>query len=241
MSPRRWPKAAREILFVPNGSPYYRGKFGRRMSIMVARVIETGLPMVYLNQVGGQDDLMYDGGSFVLNPRGRLMVQLPLFEECIAHVDLAETADRLAARSRATRPAFPDEWEQDYRVMVETLRDYLRKCGFSKVLLGLSGGVDSALVATIAADAIGPENVRAVMLPSEYTSAHSLEDATRVAEHLGLRLDTVPISGPRAAVTEALAPLFDGLAARPHRREHPVPPARPAADGAVEQVRRDAA
>jgi NAD+ synthase len=198
-----------QVLVVPNGSPYYRGKFARRMSIMVSRVVETGLPMAYINQVGGQDDQMYDGGSFVLNRRGRLAVQMPLFEEAIAHVDFDETDDGWVARE-GEKASFPDEWEQDYRVMVETLRDYLRKTGFGKVLLGLSGGVDSALVATIAADAIGPENVRAVMLPSRFTSAHSLEDAAAVAGALGLRLDTVPISGPQEAVGEALAPLFEG-------------------------------
>ncbi len=108
------------------------------------------------------------------------------------------------------RAVLPDEWEQDYRAMVLSLSDYMGKCGFSKVLLGLSGGIDSALVAAIATDALGPENVRCVMLPSEFTSAHSLEDAAAVARALGCRLDTVPISGPRAAVTTALAPLFEG-------------------------------
>ncbi|MCR8726625.1 NAD+ synthase [Frigidibacter sp. ROC022] len=207
--PETLAESGAEMLFVPNASPYYRGKFGRRQSIMVARVIETGLPMVYLNQVGGQDDQMYDGGSFVLNPGGRLAVQLPVFDEALAHVDFERTEQGWRAKEGG-KAAFPDEWEQDYRVMVETLRDYLRKCGFGKVLLGLSGGVDSALVATIAADAIGPENVRGVMMPSEYTSTHSLEDAQAVADALGLRYDTIPISGPRAAVSEALAPVFAG-------------------------------
>jgi NAD+ synthase len=207
--PEALAESGAQILFVPNGSPYYRGKFDRRMSIMVSRVVETGLPMVYLNQVGGQDDLMYDGGSLVLNPGGHLALQLPVFDEAIAHVDFTETATGWRA-DEGPKARFPDEWEQDYRVMVETLRDYLRKTGFTKVLLGLSGGIDSALVATIAADAIGPENVRAVMMPSEYTSEHSLEDARLVADHLGLRYDTLPISAPRAAVTEVLAPLFDG-------------------------------
>jgi NAD+ synthase len=207
--PEALAESGAEVLFVPNGSPYYRGKFARRMSIMVSRVVETGLPMAYVNQVGGQDDLMYDGGSFVLNRRGRLAVQMPLFEEAVAHVDFDRTDDGWVARD-GDKASFPDEWEQDYRVMVETLRDYLRKTGFSKVLLGLSGGVDSALVATIAADAIGPENVRAVMLPSKFTSRTSLEDAEAVATALGLRLDTVPISGPQGAVGDALATLFEG-------------------------------
>ena len=198
-----------EILLVPNGSPYYRGKFDRRVNLMVARVVETGLPMVYLNFVGGQDDQLFDGGSFVINPGGHLAAQLPVWEETVAHVDFTRHADGWRAETGA-RAVLPDEWEQDYRAMVLSLSDYMGKCGFSKVLLGLSGGIDSALVAAIATDALGPENVRCVMLPSEFTSAHSLEDAAAVARALGCRLDTVPISGPRAAVTTALAPLFEG-------------------------------
>ena len=198
-----------EFLLIPNGSPYHRGKFDVRMNLMVSRVVETGLPLIYLNMTGGQDDQVFDGGSFGLNPHGKLAFQMPVFDEAVTHIDLDETDDgwRIVAGEVARHP---DEWEQDYRVMVESLRDYMGKTGFKKVLLGLSGGVDSALVATIAADALGPENVRGVMLPSEYTSAHSLEDAEGVAKRLGIRLDTVPISGPRAAVTEALAPLFEG-------------------------------
>lgn len=198
-----------EILLVPNGSPYYRGKFDTRLNHMVARVVETGLPLVYLNMVGGQDDQMFDGGSFVLNPGGALALRLPVHDEAVVHVDFERGADGWRAVPGDEAP-FPDAWEQDYRVMVETLRDYCRKTGFKKVLLGLSGGIDSALVAVIAADALGPENVRCVMLPSEYTSDHSLEDAAAVAGALGCPLDTVPISGPRAAVTDALADLFAG-------------------------------
>ncbi|MEM6695119.1 MAG: NAD+ synthase [Pseudomonadota bacterium] len=198
-----------EFLLVPNGSPYYRGKLDKRISLMVSRVVETELPLIYLNMVGGQDDQMFDGASFALNPGGELAMLLPSFEEQVVHLDLsrAETGWRIAETTRVTQP---DVWEQDYRAMVETLRDYFRKTRFSKAVLGLSGGIDSALVATIASDALGPENVRCVMLPSEYTSEHSLEDALAVAKALGCRYDTVPISGPRAAVTQALAPLFDG-------------------------------
>ncbi len=200
-----------EILVVPNGSPYYRGKFDRRMQTMLARVIETEVPMVYVNTVGGQDDQVYDGGSFVLNRGGVLAVQLPLFEEAVAHVDFARGPDGWEAAT-GPRAVFPGDLEQDYHVMVLALRDYMRKTGFKKVLLGMSGGIDSALVATIAVDALGPENVRCVMLPSEYTSALSLSDAAEAASLLGCRIDTVPIAAPRAAVTEALAPLFAGLA-----------------------------
>ncbi len=200
-----------EILLVPNGSPYFRGKFDTRMAHMVARTVETGLPLVYLNMVGGQDDQVFDGGSFVLNPHGMLAAKLPLFDEALVHVDFTRT-DKGWRAETGERAVFPDPWEQDYRVMVMALGDYMRKAGFAKAVLGLSGGIDSALVATIAADALGPENVRCVMLPSEYTSDHSLEDAAAVASALGCRLDTVPIGGPRAAVTDALAPLFEGTA-----------------------------
>lgn len=200
-----------DILLVPNGSPYFRDKFDIRLSHMVARVVENDRPLIYLNLIGGQDDQVFDGGSFVLNPGGELAVQLPLFDPAIVHVDFERTDEGWRALD-GPRATLSDSLAQDYRVMVQGLRDYMGKTGFRKVLLGLSGGVDSALVATIAADALGPENVRGVMLPSEYTSAHSLEDAAALAEALGIGLDEVSIAGPRAAVTEALAPLFEGMA-----------------------------
>ncbi|MCE8515443.1 NAD+ synthase [Ruegeria pomeroyi] len=198
-----------EFLLVPNGSPYYRDKYDTRINQMVARVVETGLPLIYLNMVGGQDDQVFDGGTFGLNPGGALAFRMPVFDEAITHVDLERGPEgwRIAKGEVAL---LPDAWEQDYRVMVESLRDYMRKARFAKALLGLSGGVDSALVAAIATDALGPENVRCVMLPSEYTSTESLEDAEAVAQALGVRYDYVPISESRAAVTNTLAPLFAG-------------------------------
>jgi NAD+ synthase len=202
-------ESAAEMILVPNGSPFYRGKFKERMNQMVSRVVENELPLVYLNMVGGQDDQLFDGRSFVLNPGGHLAVQLPMFEEAVAHVDFEQTADGWRAKD-GEKAVFPDEMEQDYRVMVECLRDYMGKHGFSKVLLGLSGGVDSAIVAVIAADALGPENVRCVMLPSEYTSDTSLEDAAGVANALGCQLDTVPIAETRQAILGTLSPLFEG-------------------------------
>ncbi|MBF9029275.1 NAD+ synthase [Rhodobacterales bacterium HKCCE3408] len=198
-----------EILVIPNGSPYHRGKMALRQQIVVSRVVETGLPAAYLNLLGGQDDQVFDGGSFVLNPGGSLAVQMPQFEPAITHVDFDRSDDGWRARPGEKAP-LPDDWEADYRVMVLALRDYLRKTGFSKVVLGLSGGIDSALVATIATDAVGPENVHCVMLPSRHTSQTSLDDATDVAQRLGVRLDTIPITPAREAVTESLAPLFEG-------------------------------
>ncbi|SEI53609.1 Glutamine-dependent NAD(+) synthetase [Marinovum algicola] len=201
-----------EFLLVPNGSPYYRGKFDVRLSHAVGRVVETGLPLIYLNCVGGQDDQVFDGGTFGINPHGEIAFQMPVFEAGLAHVDLARGADgwRIVPAEVAQHPG---EWEQDYYCMVLALRDYLRKTGFKKVLLGLSGGIDSALVATIAADALGPENVRCVMLPSEYTSQASLDDAKALAERLGCRYDFVPITEGRTAITNTLAPLFEGTEA----------------------------
>ncbi|MFT6931680.1 MAG: NAD+ synthase [Paracoccaceae bacterium] len=201
-----------EILLVPNGSPYHRNKFGLRHMIMVGRVVETGLPLVYLNLLGGQDDQMFDGASFVLNPGGALSHQMPAFEEGLHHVDFKNGPEGWRAVD-GVKASLPDEWEADYRVMVETLRDYMAKTGFKQVVLGLSGGIDSAIVATIASDALGPENVRCVMMPSEFTSDISLDDAADVARRLGTKLDTVPITGPRAAVTAALAPIFEGMKA----------------------------
>ena len=199
-----------EFLLVPNGSPYYRDKFETRLNHMVARVVETDLPLIYLNMVGGQDDQVFDGGTFALNPGGALALKLPVLEEVVAHVDLERGPDgwRILDGEKA---AHPDVWEQDYRVMVTSLRDYCAKTGFEKVLLGLSGGVDSALVAAIAVDALGADNVRCVMLPSEYTSSDSLEDAEACAKALGCRYDYVPIKETRSAVTQTLSPLFEGL------------------------------
>ena len=158
-----------ELLLVPSGSPYYRGKYDTRLNHMEARPVGTGQPLVYLNMVGGQDDQMFDGGSFVLNPGGALALRLPVHDEALAEVTFEQTDEGWRALSGDIAP-LPDAWEQDYRVMVETLRDYCGKTGFGKVLLGLSGGIDSALEATLAAAALGPENVRCVLQPSVDTS-----------------------------------------------------------------------
>ncbi|WP_299899052.1 NAD+ synthase [uncultured Ruegeria sp.] len=203
-------EAGAEFLLIPNGSPYFRNKYDVRLNHMVARVVETGLPLIYLNMVGGQDDQVFDGASFGLNPGGELAFRMPVFDEVVAQVDLARGDDGWRIVPAEIVPQ-PDVWEQDYRAMVQSLRDYMGKTGFKKALLGLSGGIDSALVATIAVDAIGADNVRCVMLPSEYTSQASLDDAEAVAKVLGVHYDYVPISESRAAVTNTLAPLFAGL------------------------------
>jgi NAD+ synthase len=207
--PEALAESGAEVLFVPNGSPYARGKMDIRMGHMVSRVVETGLPLVYVNMVGGQDDQVFDGGSFVLNPGGSLAISLPLFETGLIHVDFELTGQGWRAVA-GPRAHWPDALEQDYHAMVLSLRDYMRKTGFSSAVLGLSGGIDSAIVATIAADALGPQNVHCIMLPSEFTSQASLRDAACVAQALGAPLQTLPIAGPQAAITESLAPIFAG-------------------------------
>ncbi len=202
-------RAGAEILLVPNGSPYHRGKPGVRVNLMRWRVGDTGLPLIYLNMVGGQDDQVFDGASFVMNRDGTVPVQLPQFDEASVTVTFRKGAQGWSA-DEGVKAEMPRVVEADYRAMVVSVKDYLAKTGFRQVLLGLSGGVDSALVAAIAVDALGADNVRCVMLPSCFTSKTSIEDAEAVARALGTRLDTVPISAAQGAVDEALAPLFAG-------------------------------
>ncbi|MFD2173729.1 NAD+ synthase [Rhodobacter lacus] len=205
--------AGAELLFVPNGSPYRRAKLEHlRLPVTRARVAETGLPLVYLNMVGGQDDQLFDGASFVLDATGAVMAQLPAFEEALVQVDFEKGASGWAP-CPGPITAQPGDIEQDYHAMVLGLADYLGKSGFKKAVLGLSGGVDSALVAAIAADALGPENVHCVMLPSRHTSQASLDDAESAAHALGCRLDTVRIEESRHAVEGALAHVFAGTSA----------------------------
>lgn len=205
-------EAGAELLVVPNGSPYHRGKYDIRMQVVLNRVIETGLPLVYLNLVGGQDDQVFDGGSFAVNPGGHLALQMPFFDEAMTPLD-AEPHNEGWRLVRGELGPVPGPAETDYRASVEATRDYVTKTGFSKVLLGLSGGIDSALVAAMAADALGPENVRCIMLPSQYTSDGSLEDAAACAEALGVTYGDLPISGAVSAVGQGLAPFFEGLEA----------------------------
>ncbi|MEM7237690.1 MAG: NAD+ synthase, partial [Pseudomonadota bacterium] len=196
-------------LIAPNGSPYHRGKYDIRMQIALNRVIECGLPLVYLNLVGGQDDQIFDGGSFALNPGGRLALQMPFFDEVQCQLDVEQHNDGWRLVNGEMGPV-PGPAETDYRASVEATRDYVIKTGFSKVLLGLSGGIDSALVAAIATDALGPGNVRCIMLPSQYTSDGSLVDAKACAEALGVTYGDLPISGAVSAVGQGLAPFFEG-------------------------------
>jgi NAD+ synthase len=178
---------------------------------MVARGVETGLPAIYLNLIGGQDDQVFDGGSFAVNPGGRLMVQMPFFDAATETVEVRRTNEGWRIQPGELAPV-PNAAEMDYRAMVEATRDYVGKSGFSGVVLGLSGGVDSALVAAIAADALGPSQVRCLMLPSRYTSPDSLTDAAEVAEALGVTHPEISIAGAVSAIGQGLAAEFEGLA-----------------------------
>ena len=185
-----------EMLLVPNGSPYWRGKTDERFNIAAARVAESGLPLVYLNQVGGQDELVFDGASFVLNADATLACQLPAFRETVA-LTAWRRNDEGWRCVEAPRAVTEEGDEADYAACVLGLRDYVDKNRFPGVVLGLSGGIDSALCAAMAVDALGPERVHCIMLPYRYTSDDSLSDAADCARRLGVRYDTLPIAAGR--------------------------------------------
>lgn len=198
-----------EILIVPNGSPYYRDKDDVRLNIAVARVTESGLPLVYVNQLGGQDELVFDGASFVLNGDNSLAAQLPSFRESVTTLTFART-DR-GWRCEGPKSPLVEGDEGDYAACVMGLRDYVNKNGFPGVVLGISGGIDSALCAAMAVDALGAERVRGVMLPYRFTAQISQDDAHAVAKALGIRYDALPIATAVEGIEAALKPLFKDL------------------------------
>src|SRR5215216_1927590 len=199
-----------ELLIVPNASPYWRGKDDVRLNVAVARVTESGLPLIYVNQVGGQDELVFDGASFALHHDCTLALQLPAFAEAVVttHWVRSGAAWRCLDGPRAVLDENADK--VDYAACVLGLRDYVEKNGFPGVVLGLSGGIDSALCAAIAADAIGPQRVRGVMLPFRYTSKGSLVDAAAVAQALDITYEVLPIEAAVNGLEKALAPAFAG-------------------------------
>jgi NAD+ synthase len=199
-----------EILLVPNGSPYRRGVIDERLNVAVARVKEAGLPLVYANQVGGQDELVFEGASFVLNPDLGFAAQLPAFREDVATIDFVRTAAGWRARAGSIAPIETGD-KADYAACVLGLRDYVDKNRFPGVVIGLSGGVDSALCAAMAVDALGAERVRCVMMPYRFTSPESLADAAAIAKALGIHYDTVTIAAAVEGLETALAPLTAGL------------------------------
>jgi NAD+ synthase len=200
-----------EILLVPNGSPYEVGKTDVRVQLGVKRVVESGLPLVYVNQVGGQDEVVYDGGSFVLGADRQLKAKLASFREEVATVEFHRGPKGWECLPAAIAPEL-DRLESIYQAMMLGLRDYVNKTGFPSVVIGLSGGVDSALTAAVAADALGPERGHTLMMPSPYTSADSLEDAKACAQAIGIKYEIVSIEPAMEAFRKMLLPIFGNRA-----------------------------
>ncbi len=195
-----------ELLLVPNGSPYELGKEERRLALARARAAETGLPLMYVNRSGGQDELVFDGGSFAVNADGALMARLPDWDESVVTLDWSRAGGFAAATCQ-----MPDTYEEEiYHAMLVGLRDYVGRNRFPGVVLGLSGGIDSALSAAVAVDALGADRVWCVMLPSRFTSRESLDDAVLCAQLLGVRLDNIPIEPAVTAMEMMLAGAFAG-------------------------------
>jgi NAD+ synthase len=204
-------EAGAEMLLVPNGSPYELDKDELRYRLVRSRTLQTGLPIVYLNRVGGQDELVFDGSSFILHPDGERVVQLCDWEEELLLTEWQRTPEGWRCMTRVSHAldAFP---EDVYRAMMLGLSDYVGRNGFPGVILGLSGGIDSALSAAVAVDALGPDKVWGVMLPSKYTSEESLEDARECAHLLGCRHDVISIA-PAVEAVDGMLPQLVGLAA----------------------------
>ncbi|MGA1207140.1 MAG: NAD+ synthase [Litorivicinaceae bacterium] len=198
-------EAGAEILIVANASPFAEGKSRERRAHLIDRVQRSGVPLIYLNTVGGQDELVFDGGSMVLNAAGELVAQAPYFESAVLPVVLEKTAVRADWNS-----AVPSDDALLYQALVTGVHDYVGKTGFKSVLLGLSGGIDSALTLQIAADALGPERVHAVMMPYTYTAEMSIEDAQAQAARLGVQFSVTPIEPMVTAFMDGLAPYFEG-------------------------------
>ena len=194
-----------DLLFNCSASPWHLGKHETRRDMLSRLAAKTGCPIIYCNLVGGNDELVFDGGSLVLGPRGEILARGRLFEEDFFLVDLDAPAPQ------DIPPGLCDE-EAVYRALVLGTRDYLHKCGFSSAVLGLSGGIDSALTAVIAAEALGPDHVRGVALPSQFSSQGSLDDARGLAERLGIAYDVIPIQPSFATLKETLQPVFAGRA-----------------------------
>ena len=202
-----------EILLVPNGSPYDIEKNDQRLQHAIARVSETGMPMVYVNQVGGQDELVFDGGSFVINADHSLAVQAPDWQEAVLTTEWRRGVDGVWVCEGGVSEKPSEGLKSIYQAMTLGLRDYVEKNGFPGVLIGLSGGVDSAITAAVAVDALGPDRVRCVMMPSPFTSQESLEDAAEAAKLMGVHLDDVGIQPAMSAFEEMLEPIFGDAAA----------------------------
>src|SRR6202453_4611666 len=195
--------AGARILISINASPYHMGKRAQRSEIFAATARHFRVPIVYVNQVGGNDQLLFDGTSFAMNPEGEVIACAASFEEDLVLMDTQTlTGDR--------HDNLADECEAVYQALAMGTRDYIRKCGFERVIIGLSGGIDSALTAAIAVDAVGKENVIGVGMPGPYSSEHSVSDARELARNLGIRFELIPIKDQYGAFLNVLEPLFNG-------------------------------
>lgn len=197
-----------DLIIAINASPFDHTKPELRMQTVVGRSVETDLPIIYVNMVGGQDELVYDGGSFAINTGGKLACHAPSFSESVLLVSAQKSMGVLTLTGQISPP--DSDLTALYRGLCMGLRDYVHKNGFSSVVLGLSGGIDSALVAAIAVDALGADAVHAVMMPSTYTSQESLSDAAKFASAFDIRLDNVPITPGMLAIDEMLSDQFAG-------------------------------
>ena len=196
-----------ELLVILNGSPYNRNKEEKRMNVVLERVVETKLPLIYVNQVGGQDELVFDGGSFVVNPDYRIVTKLSNFVSEIKTTEWRKEDKKWFCSSNIQGPK-TNELIDNYSACVVGLRDYIKKNKFSEVIIGLSGGIDSALVSCIAVDALGHQNVQCVMLPSKYTSDESLDDAIQCAKNLKISPDEIAINKIVETAEMQLNPFF---------------------------------
>ena len=197
-----------EIILSLNASPFENAKTDMRMMHAVSRMTETGLPFVYVNMVGGQDELVFDGSSFALNMGGKIASQMPSFSEGLSLLEVRSQSGTCHLTGQISRPAAAEE--DVWRALTLGVRDYVEKNGFPGVILGLSGGVDSAIVAVLAVDALGPERVRVVMMPSDYTADISLADAEELADNLGLTLETIALRAGMDAFDSMLEASLEG-------------------------------
>ncbi len=203
--------AGAKIILSLNASPFHRGKAGEREAIVSQRVSESRVPVIYANLVGGQDELVFDGHSFAMNSDGKIIQQSPAFEESVQVVTCEINAQNVQLQSDIIPSPELSSLESVYRALVLGVRDYIEKNGFGGALIGLSGGIDSALTLAIAVDAIGSERVDGVMMPSRYSAGMSLEDAKAEAESLGVHYDVIPIEPTFTAFLESLGDVFSGL------------------------------
>ncbi len=203
-------EAGADVLLTLNASPFSAEKHQDRLDTVLRRVDEIKKPIIYVNQVGGQDELVFDGGSFAINADGEVCVQSPEFKACLSPVQFIKQAESVVMLAGEKAELFEDE-ARIYQALIMGVKDYVHKNGFSGVILGLSGGIDSALTLAIAVDALGSENVEAVMMPFRYTAEISKEDAAKQAEIMGVNYQSIPIEASYLALEAALADTFSGL------------------------------